>query len=147
MKVRELVDCTTLVTATPGISLGDACDLMKNNQISGLPVLNTGGRLEGLISIGQILHFAHDGTETPKSVDPEWHSPVRAQPTRGIWRTMEVQNAMIKDVVTVSADDDIKSAAQKLLNEGVHRAVVLDQNNKPIGMLTTLDFTRFVAST
>ena len=146
MKVRELIDLSTLVTAAPSHSLGEACELMKSNNISGLPVLDQRGHLEGLISIGQILHFAHDGTEEPKSVDPEWHSPVRAQPARGVWRTMSVSEAMISDVVTVNADDEIRQAAQKLLNEGVHRAVVLDENDKPVGMLTTLDFTRHVAS-
>ncbi len=146
MKVRELVDCTGLVTTKANKSLGDACDLMKNHNISGIPVLCSQGSLKGLISIGQVLHFAHDGAEERKLVDPDWHSPVRAQPARGVWRTMSVENAMVKDVVTVAADDEIKSAAQKLLNEGVHRAVVIDQNGKPIGMLTTFDFTRYVAS-
>ena len=146
MKVSELVDLSVLITATPDQMLGDACELMKANNISGMPVLGSEGQLAGLISIGQILHFAHDGTEEPKSVDPEWHSPVRAQPARGVWRTMSVREAMIPDVVTVSGHDDIKEAAQKLLNEGVHRAVVVDENNKPIGMVTSLDFTRYVAS-
>ena len=145
MKVRELIEANNLVTAGPHHSLGDACELMKENNVSGLPVLDKEGHLEGLISIGQILHFAHDGTDEPHSVDPEWHSPVRAQPARGVWRTTPVETAMIRDVVTVGADDDIRSAAQKLLDEGVHRAVVLDQNRVPIGMLTSLDFTRYVA--
>ncbi|MFT7619707.1 MAG: CBS domain-containing protein [Planctomycetota bacterium] len=146
MKVRDLVDCTSLVTAAPTSSLGDVCDIMKENHISGLPVIGDSGQLEGLISIGQVLHFAHDGAERPKLLDPDWHSPVFSQPARGAWRVMNVKEAMIKDVITVSAEDEIEAAAKCLFGAGVHRAVVLDGDGRPAGMLTSMDFTRFVAN-
>lgn len=146
MKVRDLVDCSSLVATAPISSLGDVCDIMKQKHISGLPVIGPSGDLQGLISIGQILHFAHDGTVGREFLDPDWHSPVITQAPRGAWRTMAVEEAMIKDVITVSADDEIESAAQCLLTSSIHRAVVLDQNDKPVGMLTSMDFTRLVAT-
>ena len=145
MKVKNLVNCDFVISINDDCTLEDICTLMKENHISGVPVVDKEGALQGLVSMGQVLHFANDEMIEAPLLDEGWHSPLRTRPMHVNWRTTTAKEAMVSDVVTVLAEDPVNIAAGKLLSKDVHRAVVVNEGGKPIGMITTLDFTRYVA--
>ena len=63
MKVKDFMTCQ-VVTVTPEASILDAARLMLDHKISGLPVVNDGGRVLGIISEHDLLR---DKTQTKRT--------------------------------------------------------------------------------
>lgn len=52
----------------------------------------------------------------------------------------KVQDIMSRKVETISAESDVEEASQRMADQQIRRLVVVDQSNKPIGMLSLGDF-------
>ena len=70
---------------------------------------------------------------------------VMTRPTKTDWGKVLVASSMTRDVTCAGLQNKCNEAARVLLNAGVYRAVVIDTSGRPIGALTTLDFTEMVA--
>ncbi len=145
MKVTDLITQQKLVTIRPDQTLMEAVDLMQENRVGGLPVIDDGGHLVGIVSMGQIMHYIHEGQHETVRIDTEWHSPVNVVCKKRPWECMPVEKAMLRKVVKVPKELDARDAARALLNSGVHRAVVVDGLGRPVGMLSSMDFVRLAA--
>jgi len=63
------------------------------------------------------------------------------------WQVVEVEELpddqvrfhMTGDPVTVSADEGIQRLAHRMINAGVHRVIVVDGQNHPIGIVSGTD--------
>jgi CBS domain-containing protein len=49
---------------------------------------------------------------------------------------------MTTNVVRISENADVKEAAQKLLGSKIHRLLVVDKSDKPLGIVSTTDIIR-----
>lgn len=101
------------LTITPDKTLGEALELMKNHGISGVPVVQPGGMLVGILT-NRDVRFASD-------------------------RNQKVADLMTSPVVTVrnSASPD---EARKLLHEHrIEKLVVIDDSDICIGLITVKD--------
>lgn len=54
-------------------------------------------------------------------------------------KTLKVKDYMSTDVVTINRDATIHDAIEKMLEHNIHGLIVVDANNKPIGVITTDD--------
>ena len=52
-----------VITIRPTVSIGEAARLMLEHHISGLPVLDDGGKLVGIVSEGDFLRRSEIGTQ------------------------------------------------------------------------------------
>lgn len=52
---------------------------------------------------------------------------------------VKVEIVGVKPPFTVTSDQPISKAAEKMLREKVHSIVVVDKNNKPVGMISAWD--------
>ena len=62
MKAKDIMT-RSVVTVEPGAAVMHAIRLMLQNRISGLPVVNSTGRLVGMLTEGDLLRRAETGTE------------------------------------------------------------------------------------
>ena len=62
MRVREFMT-RDVVTVRPDTAVHDIAALMVERRISGMPVVDDGGRVIGIVSQGDLLHRAEVGTE------------------------------------------------------------------------------------
>jgi acetoin utilization protein AcuB len=104
-------------------TLAHAHDVMKKFNIRHLPVLS-GGKLVGIVS-DRDLQFV----ETLRDVDPT---------------TMQVEQAMSTDVYSVSPDAPLDVVVSEMGERKYGSAVVM-QNDKVVGMFTTVDVCRAFA--
>jgi acetoin utilization protein AcuB len=104
-------------------TLAHAHVMMKKLHIRHLPVL-TGGRLVGIVT-DRDLQFV----ETLRDVDPT---------------TMQVEQAMSTDVYSVSPDAALDEVVREMGERKYGSAVVM-QNEKVVGMFTTVDVCRAFA--
>lgn len=94
--------------------IAKARSVIRRRGYRALPVLD-GGRLVGIISRGDILRVTSTRTN------------------------LQVSGLMSKNVVTVSADDDLLQVARLLAKYGVRQLPVLDGSKRLVGIISALD--------
>jgi CBS domain-containing protein len=127
---REPLTVGELMTGDPIVAvvdmpLSEAADLMDFYRISGLPVVDWGGSLVGVLSQTDLLHA--------RTTEPLWHA----------WPGLAVRHLMTQPAVTVSARTTVEEAAQLMEQKHIHRLVVVDSGGEtPIGVLSITDLVR-----
>jgi CBS domain-containing protein len=116
------IDPIVVVDDSP---IAEAARLIRSNSVSGLPVVDRGGSLVGVISQTDLLALQ----DTPIG------RIIRAE-VSGL-RTGEL---MSSPAITVSMSDSLGNAARLMRDNHVHRLVALDESGRPIGVLSTSDF-------
>ncbi|MDP9269819.1 MAG: CBS domain-containing protein [Chloroflexota bacterium] len=105
--------------------LEEAEELMRRHHVSGLPVADRSGRLVGVISQTDFLYLA----------DPQTRSLIRLAPDQ-----VRVAEVMSRPPVTVLLSTSLVEAARVMRRERVHRVVVVDSQQRPLGVLSALDY-------
>ncbi len=122
MRVNQIMS-SPAITIDKNLSLTNAIDLMRRNEISRLVVLQ-GGRIVGVV--------------TEKDLARELGSTraYRLPPGR-----MHVSNVMSTNPITVPPDLMAKRAAELMLNHGISGLPVVE-GEKLVGVVTKLDFAK-----
>ena len=60
---------------------------------------------------------------------------------------IEARDVMTSAVISVSEHATVKEAAEKLLESDIHRLLVVNEENKPLGILSTTDIIREMRGT
>ena len=103
----------------------DAELLLRSYRISGLPVVAE-GVLVGVLSQTDLLNA--------RSSDL----------IGGNWNRVRVRHLMTRPPVTVHLATTVERAARLMLERHIHRVVVVDDDDAPIGVVTTSDLLRVV---
>ncbi len=147
-KVRDVMT-TRVVTARPQMTIRELAQLLLRNKVSGVPVVDDEGRPIGVVSKSDILDrtqndddaygleklFYRNAFGMVERIGSGFHVDTLSEGT--------VQEIMTPLVLSVSADTPLPMAARMMVFEGVHR-VVVTENGKMIGILTSMDIVRAV---
>jgi CBS domain-containing protein/anti-sigma regulatory factor (Ser/Thr protein kinase) len=117
LKIREVMTAD-LKTATPDMPLSKVLEILRVNRISGLPVVEN-ERLVGIVSLEDIV----------RSLQKNDLSATASQ-------------YMTREVVTVASYESIVKAMRTFTEKGLGRLPVVDENQKPVGVITKGDITR-----
>ena len=113
------------VVITPDAPAGDAERLLKTYRISGLPVVSA-GTVVGVISLSDLM-------------------VARSSAMIGAnWSRMRVRHLMSSPAITVHAATSSARAAGLMVSRHIHRLVVVDDEDAPIGVLSSLDLLRLL---
>ncbi len=107
------------ITITAHASISEAIELMKINSIRHLPVVSKGKLLQGFITLSDLK----------QGLIPS------------MLGDLTLQDLMIKDPITVSADDDIEIAAQLIYNHKIGGMPVV-KDGLLTGIITATDILR-----
>jgi CBS domain-containing protein len=107
-------------------------------------VIDGEDRVVGVVSKTDVLHRAVEG---PQGSRPDSFLEFLAD---GLGRDTDldpealgtVEEFMSTEPVTASPDDSIRTIAQRMLDTGVHGAVVVDENQRVLGVATSFDLLR-----
>lgn len=111
------------ITIEPEASASEAETLMKTYRVSGLPVVER-GQLVGVISQTDLM-VAHS-----------------SEMIGAHWDRMRVRHLMTAPAVTVHSSATVAMAARQLILRHIHRLVVIDDDGRPVGVVTPLDLLR-----
>lgn len=124
LKVRDIMT-TDVFTLEPDTSAEEAAWGLTRRHIGGAPVHAADGALIGVLSKGDL-------------VNPE--------PAQWIKGEATVADVMNPDVLTLYADDPAILAAVGMAERKIHRVIVMDENLRLAGIVTSFDIVKAVAA-
>ena len=137
MQALELMK-THVVKTTPEASLSEAVDLMDIYQVNGLPVVDSEGRLCGMITEHDILSAL-----LPKGGKTMPDSPSECVPLASLLNASAgdspVGSWMTRPAIFIEEKADITEAALLLLRHGLKRLPVVSTDGQVIGTLNRID--------
>ncbi|HXG41021.1 MAG TPA: CBS domain-containing protein [Candidatus Limnocylindrales bacterium] len=117
------------IVVTVDTSLAEVAELLDRGGISGVPVVDLGGYLVGVLSRTDLVRA--------RTNEALW----------GRWPTLTARDLMSSPAVTIAATAPIEEAARLMEREGVHRLVVVgDDGETPIGILSIGDLVHEIAA-
>lgn len=111
-------------------SLEEAEALLLRYHISGLPVVDEAGALVGVVSQTDLLWRA---------------SPRLSSLLRGSGSRLCVAEIMSSPSITVPWTASLGEAARVMADQRVHRLVIVDDHDRPTGVLSAMDFVYLAA--
>lgn len=144
MRVKEIM-AKDVVSIKPDNNAKEALTLLFKMQISGLPVIDTQGRLVGMFTEKDILtailpsyiekvgRFVYE--ENPKSIKKKFEGLVN----------LTVSQLMRKDVVTVDENASLCEVAHLILTQKVRRIPVLNKEKRVVGIIVREDIVKAYA--
>ena len=142
-----------VLTVEEGMTAEDLAAFFEDNEISGAPVVDAGGRLVGVVSLRNLAAAAtHSGNAAPDRSDPgyslrEWaeqFNPEDLKQLRVVDTETTVGDLMTPVLHTVALDTSVAECAQKMLEHHVHRLLVA-AGDELQGIITSFDLLRLVA--
>ena len=105
------------ITLEVNATIGDALNLMKENKIGGIPIVDKGNKLVGILT-NRDLRFEHDKN-------------------RPIVEVMTSDN-----LVTAAVGTSLKDAEAILQKHKIEKLLIVNDNNKLVGLITFRDITK-----
>lgn len=130
MRVAELMH-TNVVTISPDSSIGELVQSLADARVSGLPVVDSPGRVIGVVSATDVLQTASEKSDTPARSTMFEHTTVR--------------DIMSPNAQVIGPAADAREAAQRMLYTEVRRLFVEDQG-RLVGVISQTDIAHAVGS-
>ncbi len=135
-----------LICTHPEDSILQAARLMLQNHISGLPVVDAGGNLVGIITEGDFLRRAETGTERRR---PRWFEfligPGKLAGEYTLSHGRKVAEVMTDQLHTVMEDTPLDEIVRLMERHRIKRLPVL-RGSKLVGIVTRSNLMRAVVS-
>jgi len=135
-----------VLSVGPESSIVDAVKLMLAHNISGLPVVDSDGRLLGIVSEGDFLRRAETGTERRR---PRWLEfllgPGRLADEYIHTHGRKIKEVMTTNVATVSEETPLDEVVRLMERRRIKRVPVMRQE-KLVGIITRANLLRALAS-
>ena len=137
--------CADIMSRPPmaveaGVALKDAWEMMQREQIKALPVVDSAGQVQGIVTMADFMRLAklemHEG----------WGQRLRTlmrgrsgQPTR-------VEDIMSRQVQVVQAHQHVMDLVPLFSRGGHHHIPIVDAKSRLAGVITQTDLVRALAS-
>ena len=135
-----------IISISPDASIIEAVRLMLQHKISGLPVIDAAGKLEGIVTEGDFLRRVETGTERKRSRFVEFLlGPGRLAEEYTHASGRKVSEVMTPDVHTVAEDAPLEQVVHLMERHRVKRIPVVS-GGKMVGIVTRKNLMRALAS-
>jgi len=139
-----------VIVLTQEMPLQEAARQLLENQIGGAPVVDGWGKCVGVLSAADFVRLAGQ-SHAAAPARPDSCSQPHAGPAD--WQVVEVEHLpggevrhyMTADPVTVQADIPIRSLARQMIDAHIHRLIVVDAAERPVGVVSSSDILSAVA--
>ena len=139
---------TEVLTVSPETSIAELSKILENRKIGGVPVVDQGGRLVGVITQNDLVERARD-LELPPAINIlDFH--VYLQIPSHLFHRVEkmlgttVGDCMTANPVTVTPDARLAQIAGLMAKQQVHTIPVLE-GGKLVGVIGKMDLIRALA--
>lgn len=152
---------TQVLKLSPNMPIPRALELFEDHKISGAPVVDTSGRVLGVLSATDVTRSERLGGQSTLQTQPrgliardgddEWDDEHAEEDLLSIedWGPETASGPTVADwmnpgVIAVAPDCTLPHLCKTLLDNGVHRVLVMEHGTL-LGIVTTTDVVRCVA--
>jgi CBS domain-containing protein len=131
------------VCVTPSTTIRELARVFDQNEISGVPVVDKDGRVVGIVSKTDLIRRCSEGTDDippaflfevlSEQGEDEETSEVMPEPL------VCVEDFMTEDPLMVSPDLSAGAIARLMFDKRIHRVIVADEEDFPVGIITSMD--------
>jgi CBS-domain-containing membrane protein len=122
LRVKDVMSSSVVFLGTHQ-RLDEAWEILHTNCISGAPALSSLGRLVGIVSKADLADPRRRTSEHPSTV----------------------RDVMTRVIYAVRAGDSILAAVRLMIDEDIHRVLVVGDEGEVVGIVTPMDVLRAVA--
>ena len=142
---------TNVITVSPETTVQEVAKILSERGVSGVPVVDAGNQLVGIVSEGDLLHRAETGTERRLQKRRSWWLDSLAaeeEAARAYVKAhgQKVRDIMSRDVISVSDTTDLAEVAMALETKLIKRVPVL-RDGKLVGIISRANLVRALATT
>lgn len=140
LRIGEVMTCEP-VCIERGATLREVARLLEDFEFSGAPVVDEGRRIIGVVSKNDVLRRCLEGMPDGLSEDLFDALSEDAGEELGIDTELQVvvDDFMSTDLVTAREQEAVTAVARRMAESRVHRAIVVDDENCVVGIVTSLD--------
>lgn len=128
----------------PDTSVETAARLFAQKRVSGAPVVDEGGEVVGVVSSSDLVDpDRYTGAELGSShyyALDSGYADEFGDPT--VFRVGAVREVMTPTVLAIGPDESIVAAGRTMLSKGVHRLLVVDDDQLLAGIVSVTDLVR-----
>jgi CBS domain-containing protein len=140
---------TNVTTVDPDMSVRDLAALLSERGISGAPVVDSSGRIVGIVSEGDLLHRAELGTEKREHRRHSWWlehyaSGLAQDYVKSHGRA--VRDIMTRNVTTVMEETSLADVAMELETKRIKRVPVM-RGGQIVGIISRSNLVRALGAT
>jgi CBS domain-containing protein len=139
MNVKDVMT-SDVVTVRPETPLKDVAAILTERRISGVPVVDETGKVLGVVSEGDIL-FKERGPSERTGLLAWFADPYDVEGELKL-AARTAAEAMTAPAKTIAPWRLVSSAAAEMLEEGVNRLPVVDEEGRLTGIVTRADLVR-----
>lgn len=137
-----------VVTISPDATVHELVVIMRDRDVSGMPVVDAGGRLVGIVTEGDLVVEDADlrmpfalqflGDMVPLGSQKKFEERLRKMVGN------LVGEVMTREVLTVAPDEPVTHAANIMVDKKVNRVPVVDDDGVMIGIVARADIIRML---
>ncbi len=144
MRVKDVMTAD-VTTVRPGASLREVASILAGRRISGLPVVDQGGELLGVVSEGDIL-MKEQGRKDGRGGVLGWLVDRDAGLREDKFGARTAGEAMTAPAITAGPTDRIAKAASLMVENDINRLPVVERG-RLVGIVTRADLVRAFTQT
>lgn len=135
-----------VITIKKESSIEDLSEILLKNKISGVPVVDGDGKIEGVVTEADIivqdtdLHFPRYFKLLDAIIYLDSLNRFRDSLKKHL--ATKVEDIMVSKVLTISPETTISDIAELMLRQKINRLPVVDEKDKVIGIVTRADIVR-----
>jgi len=141
MKVKEVM-VKEVDSLSPDISVKEAMDILLKRKISGLPVIDTAGKLAGMFTEKNILSYLLPSYIEKVGRFVYEENPKATKKKLAELCQIKISQLMRKEVVTTTEETALCEAARIMLTQKARRLPVVDKEGKVVGIIAREDILR-----
>lgn len=122
------------------MDLREAAHLLAQAHVSGAPVIDADGACIGVLSATDFVHWA-------EGQPPQSEPAANVEKVCADWQIVEedslpadsVAGYMTPNPVTAGEHASLAALAGKMIDAHVHRIIIVNEHNQPVGVVSTMD--------
>lgn len=143
LRVSDIMN-TPVMTIPENASMGTAASTFAKYEITGAPVVDVKGRCVGMLSTTDFALREHRMSSGDERISCGWqHNIVQNGPDDPIHIESIAEDRVCEHmspaVQTIHDSASLVNAARVMCREHIHRLVIIDENERPVGLVSSLD--------
>jgi CBS domain-containing protein len=143
LRVSDVMN-SPVATIAESATMADAARLMAEREITGMPVVDAQGRCVGMLSATDFAMREHRMAQGEQQLLCGWEHAVTRPPEEGPFHIEMIAQDRVSEhmspaVQTISETASLINAARVMCREHIHRLVIIDSDDRPVGLVSSLD--------